>query len=98
MTNVDELEAFIDEMLRLAAANNYHPTVFVGMRNKRGTVPAIEKLVQSGDVQSGFKRLRDLGLLDWTIESAVLKFPDRFSRAARECAEFRLRAARERLL
>ena len=38
------------------------------MRHQPGTIDAIERLVQSGDLQSGFKRLKQLGLIDWTIE------------------------------
>jgi hypothetical protein len=91
------LEAFIDETIRRAAKVGYHPTVFIGMREKLGTVTAISKLVESGDVQSGFKRLSKLGLLDWTIEAAVGKFPSEFSATARECAAFRLKSARELL-
>jgi hypothetical protein len=60
------------------------------MRAQHGTVEAIERLVQSGDVQSGFKRLKQLGLLEWTIEAAVMKFPTEFTRNARQCAEWRL--------
>ena len=88
--NVDELEAFIDETIRRAKEKDYHPKVFIGMRAKHGTLKAIEKLVQSGDVQSGFRRLKELGLLEWSIESAVIKFPDKFTRNARDCAAFRL--------
>jgi hypothetical protein len=95
MANIDPLEAFIDECVRMCVKHKYHPTVFQGMRDRHKTIPAIEKLVQSGEIQSGFKRLKELGLLDWTIEAAVLKFPDRFSPNARECAEFRLRLAHE---
>jgi hypothetical protein len=40
--------------------------------------------------QSGFSRLNDLGLLAWSIESAVTKFPDEFTRNTRQCAEWRL--------
>ena len=58
------------------------------------TLEAISKLVVSEGVQSGFRRLKDLGLLDWTIEAAVMKFPDEFSASVRECAVFRLRLAR----
>jgi hypothetical protein len=85
------LEAFIDESIKLAKAHGYNPTVFQGMRRQHGTLQAIEKLVQSGEVQSGFKRLKQLGLLEWSIESAVTKFPTEFTRHARECAEWRLR-------
>ena len=84
------LEAFIDETLKLAKAKGYNPTVFVAMRHQYGTIEAIERLVQSGDMQSGFKRLRQLGLLDWTTEAAVAKFSAEFSRNARQCAEWRL--------
>lgn len=86
-----ELEAFIDETIRVSHAHGYNPTVFVSMRFKHGTVAAITKLVESPDIQSGFKRLKALGLLDHTIEAAVLRFPKEFSPPTRECAEFRLR-------
>jgi hypothetical protein len=64
-------------------------------RAQYGTIEAIERLVQSGDIQSGFKRLRELGLLDWTIEAAVIKFPDEFTRHARECSAWRLAQAKK---
>ena len=88
------LEAFIDEGLRLSKERGYNPTTFVGMRHQHGTIDAIERLVQSGDLQSGFKRLKQLDLIDWTMESAVTKFPTEFSRNARQCAEWRLRQVR----
>lgn len=92
MANIG-LEAFVDETIRLSRENGYHPTAFVSMRQRYGTVKAISKLVQSGDIQSGFKRLNSLGLIDWTIEAAVTKFPGEFSPTTLECAEFRLRLA-----
>jgi hypothetical protein len=61
------------------------------MRHRYKTRPAIENLVVSGEIQSGFKRLKELNLLKWSIEAAVLKFPKEFSAQARQCAEFRLR-------
>jgi hypothetical protein len=86
-----DLEAFIDETVRVSANHHYHPTTFISMRQRHGTVEAINRLVVSGDVQSGFKRLKELGLLDYSIEAAILKFPHEFPRSSRECAEFRLR-------
>lgn len=94
MTASTALEAFIDETIRLSRKNNYHPTAFIAMRHRHGTINAITRLVENGDVQSGFKRLSELGLLEWTIEAAVMKFPDEFSASARQCAEFRLRLVR----
>ena len=87
------LEAFIDESIRVSREHGYSPTIFVEMRRQHGTVGAIDRLVRSGDIQSGFKRLQVLGLLKWTIESAVLKFPDEFSAEIREAAEWRLSQA-----
>ena len=85
------LEAFIDQTIELARARGYIPTIFISMRRQYGTLEAIERLVQTGDIQSGFKRLARLGLADWTIEGAVIKFGNEFSRNARECAEWRLK-------
>jgi hypothetical protein len=87
------LEAFIDEGIQLAKARGYVPTVFISMRHQYGTLESIERLVQSGEIQSGFKRLKLLDLLDWTIEAAIMKFPAEFSRNARQCAEWRLTQA-----
>ena len=87
------LEAFIDEGIEFSKARGYNPTVFIGMRGQHGAIEAIERLVQSGDIQSGFKRLRQMNLLEWTIEAAVTKFPSEFGRHTRECAEWRLAQA-----
>jgi hypothetical protein len=91
------LEAFIDKLIELAglAKPPSNPTIFIRMRRQYGTLEAIERLVQSGDIQSGFKRLQELGLLDWTIEAGVIKFPEEFSSHARECAEWRLEQAKK---
>jgi len=86
-----DLEAFIDETIRVSAEHGYYPTTFIGMRSRHGTTEAICRLVISGDVQSGFKKLHSLGLIDYTIEAAIMKFPDEFQEQDRECADFRLR-------
>lgn len=91
-----ELEAFIDEGIKLSIERGYHPTIFVGMRHARGTIDAIERLVQSPDIQTGFNRLRQLNLLDWTIEAAIMRFPSEFSNDARQCAEWRLQQVQPR--
>ena len=88
------LEAFIDESIRISGEHGYYPSAFTGMRRRHGTKVAIDRLVRSGDIQSGFKRLESLGLLEWTIEAAVLKFSDEFSRGLREAAEWRLSQAK----
>jgi hypothetical protein len=59
-----DLEAFVDEGIRLSKQRGYHPHTFERMRHQHGTIRAIEKLVSSGDLQSGFTRMADLG--SWT--------------------------------
>ena len=70
---------------------DHHPTRFIGMRQRYKTVAAIERLVKTTDEQSGFRKARDLGLLPWSLEQAVLNFPQLFSRETRDYAEFRLK-------
>ena len=89
MSNI-ELERFIDQMIELAGEKGYRPTEFIKMRDRYQTVEAISRLVVSGDIQSGFRRLNELELRDWTIEAAVLKYSNEFTPAVFECAKFRL--------
>ena len=94
MATNSELEAFIDESVRISMKNGYHPTAFLEMRSRYGTVGAMDRLMRSGEIQSGFKRLEALGLLEWSVEAGVLRFPDEFSREVRTAAEWRLAQAR----
>lgn len=91
VASADPLEAFVDEGLREMAKRRYTPTEFIRMRQQHGTAQTIERLVVSGEVQSGFYRLRRLDMLKWSMEAAVGKFPDRFTPRAQECAAFRLK-------
>ena len=94
MAKNSELEAFITESVRISMENGYHPTAFLEMRSRYGTVSAMDRLMRSGEIQSGFKRLEALGLLDWSVEAGVLRFPDEFSCEVREAAKWRLSQAR----
>lgn len=86
------LESFVDESIQLAKNAGYNPTVFIGMRARHKTLEAMERIVKSGDIQSGFKRLKELGLADeWSVEAGILKFASEFSRDAVECARWRLK-------
>jgi aspartyl/asparaginyl-tRNA synthetase len=81
----DPLEAFVDESIRLFAKRDYYPTEFMEMRKRYGgTVPAIEQLVKKGEIQSGFKRIQKLDMLERSMEGTVRRFPDRFTQQARE--------------
>src|SRR5438270_13534901 len=85
-----ELENLIDESIRRSENRGYHPMEFRRMRRDHGTIGAIERLVRSGEVQSGFLRFQKLNLLEWSIEAAVRRFRDAFTSEARACADFRL--------
>ena len=90
-----DLEQFIDESINVSRAKKYNPTIFLRMRRDHGTVEAIRRLVENGEIQSGFLRMKELDLLDWSLEAAVRKFPREFSPSTLECAEFRLRMAQQ---
>ena len=90
-----DLESFVDESIRVSRANSYDPHIFVRMRTDHGTVGAIERLVRSGDIQSGLSRLVEMELSEWSVEAAVLRFPDEFSEQDRQAAEWRLCQARK---
>jgi hypothetical protein len=90
--NVSELDVWINKSIRLSAEHGYYPTTFIEMRGTLGTKAAIERLVLRSGIQTGFRRLKELGLLAWSIEAAVCKFPAEFpNRELREAAESRLR-------
>lgn len=85
------LDMFVDEMIRLAKPLGYTPTTFLSMREKYTTAGAIKRLVETSEPQSGYRRLCDLGMKDWTLEAAVLKFPDiQFTHKTKEYAQARL--------
>lgn len=86
----DTLDSYIDETIRVSAAHGYHPTEFIAMRARYGTVECIKRLLKNGDIQSGFNRLCELGLKEHTIESAALKFSNYFTKGELESAEWRL--------
>lgn len=84
------LDQFVDELIKRAAPKGYSPTIFMRMRENYGTVTAIQKLVETSEPQSGFRRLQKLGMTEWCLESAVVRFPDQFTRKTLEYARARL--------
>jgi hypothetical protein len=89
MNSVSDLDAWVDQSIRISAKHDYHLTAFVAMRARHGTVEAIRRLVSQGDIQSGFRRLKELGLKEWTIEQAVLR-PEPWPRRAQRVEPGRL--------
>ncbi|MGB8277807.1 MAG: hypothetical protein WCF20_07740 [Methylovirgula sp.] len=86
----NELDEFIDESIKRSLAKRYNPTSFIQMRQRWGTQEAVKRLVISGEIQSGFKKMQELGLLEWSVEAGVLKFPALFDRETQDAAKFRL--------
>ena len=67
------------------------------MIDKYGAVDALSKLVQSPDLQSGFRVLRDQNELDRTFEAVIVRHPDLFQEQVVEAAQWRLDNADELL-
>jgi len=86
----DPLEAWVDDSIQLVEAKGYRPSEFIAMRERYGTAPAMERLMRSGTVQSGFIRLKKLGMIEWSVEAGILKFRERFTEPACDAAAWRL--------
>ena len=89
------LDEFIDESIKRSGALGYHPTKFMGMREdaiRRGKSinSVITALVVSSEPKSGFLRLVELNLTDWSLEAAVMKFPKQFDSLTQAYAKARL--------
>lgn len=72
------LDEFVAESLRLCRLKRYNSTAFEDMRERLGLVPAIVRSVETSDPRSGYLQMCKLGLKDWTLEAAVVKFPEVF--------------------
>jgi hypothetical protein len=89
-----ELEACVDESVRVSIKHGYRPVNFMRMRDDLGALGTIKRLVINGELQSGFRRLKKLGIVEWSLEQAVRNFPREFSKAEIECAHWRIETLR----
>ena len=73
----------------------YIPTIWIEMMKSHGAAPAARRLLESGDIQSGFERLVREGRQDLTVEMAVLhpRWDGLFGKSHREAAWWRLSQA-----
>lgn len=85
------LEEFIDKSLQLCDQKRYYSGDFRRMRQISPLIPLIKKLVEKGAAPSGYQKTCKLGLKDWTLEAAVVRYSDRFEKSTIQAAEFRLR-------
>lgn len=74
----------------------YHPADFEGMLRNDTATRVAQRLVQSGELQSGLRRLAQMGRLDLAIESIMLdpEFESLFAERLREAARWRLEQVR----
>ena len=78
-----DLVKWVEESIRLSRQAGYSPGRFEAMwarqgRTRDGLIVVMTQLVESGEIKSGLKRMKDLGLLEWSIESGVIKFASEF--------------------
>jgi hypothetical protein len=87
----EEMRRYCDE----ARSLGYFPSDFLGMLDRYGAVAVAKKLIMSGDLQTGLRKLAKMKRLDLSIESLMLEpgFRHLFSKNELASAEFRLRMA-----
>jgi hypothetical protein len=93
MSEIDnEFQARVLAALAECHRLGYHPTDFERMLEDARASRVAEKLVLSGEVQSGFKRLAEMHRLDLTVEAIMIEpqFESLFKPAIREAARWRL--------
>ena len=89
----DALEAWVNESTRRCFARGFLRGRFHDMRMNLGTVPAITQLIATPLEQTPLLRLKEAGLLEWSLEACVLHFPESFDVGIRDVAKSRLERA-----
>jgi hypothetical protein len=88
----DRFEARLRESVRLSIELGYTPTIFMGMLERHGGVQTAKRLIAAGEIQSGIKRMAELGRLDITMERIMLdpEFAPLFTQGELAAAQWRL--------
>jgi len=91
------LESRFEQAVREACIQvqhaGYYPSRFIEKMDRIGAVAYAKQLVTSGELQSGLRRLKELELLDLSIEHFVGRDPDfasLFTKGERDAANWRL--------
>lgn len=93
---MSQLEQSFEAKVRAALLEchrlGYHPHDFEVMLANASAARVAEKLVTSGELQSGLKRLAQMERLDLSVESIMLKaeFEPLFTKEHRAAAQWRL--------
>jgi uncharacterized protein YktB (UPF0637 family) len=93
MTKLDELfEARVRSAVAKCRELGYNPNDFQQMLDSSNAVTLAQKLVTSGNIQSGLKKLSSLGKPELSIESIMLEpeFHPLFSQQILAAARWRL--------
>ena len=96
MTTRLTLKQWVAESIRRSQERGYNPTKFIGMWHADHSPRTIEKLVTSGEIQSGFRRMVRIGLIEWSMEYAVTVFQRTFANPEiQAAARWRLEQAKK---
>ena len=93
---MSQLEQTFEARVRAALLEchrlGYYPHDFEGMLASASAARVAEKLVTSGELQTGLKRLAQMGRLDLSVESIMLEpeFESLFNKTLRDAAQWRL--------
>lgn len=68
----DRFEQRLLDSIEISRGMGYTPTAFIGMLDRHGGVRTAKRLIADGNIQSGIKKLRDLGRLDIAMEQIML--------------------------
>ena len=93
MTLAEEFQSACERAVEECQRLEYPPNEWIRMMHEPGgAVAAAQRLLTTGHMQSGFRRLIRMGRPDLTVEHAVLdpKWAELFSDAHREPARWRL--------
>jgi hypothetical protein len=96
MTLEDEFDRECRRNVEQCKQLGYPPTGWINMMNRPGgAAAAARRLLESGDIQSGFERLIRMGYVELTVERAVLQesWYNLFGEGHREAARWRLQRA-----
>lgn len=98
MTELEQsFDAKIRDALRECYRLGYYPHDFEGMLANSTAVKLAERLVKSGELQTGLKRLAQMGRIDLSVESIMLEpeFEALFKSSVRDAARWRLELIRK---
>lgn len=92
MSTDDEFEQRLRDSIRDSIALGYNPTRFTDMLNTWGGVGVAKRLVASGEIQDGVKKIVALGPPELSMESITIeaRFASLFSDGELAAARWRL--------